>query len=92
MDLVKAIDVLIKLDWVGIIFKVVAVLFSVGYLGFGVIFHQQLAKMEKNALIYYDLIDQPDGTKKPTKPLIFSFSLLQLSIGVVLLIISLLVV
>jgi hypothetical protein len=67
-----------------------ATIFSIGYLGYAVVFYQQLLKMEKNALIYYHLLYFPDKKTKPPKPILFSFGLLQLTIGLVLLIISLL--
>lgn len=92
MDQANIINPLLQLNWAGIVFKIIAVLFSVGYLGYGLIFQQQIVKMEKNALIYYYLLEHPDEPGKPPKPLLFSFSLLQLFIGVILLIMSLLVV
>lgn len=92
MDQANIINLTLQLNWAGIIFKIIAVLFSLGYFGYGLIFQQQVVKMEKNALIYYYLLEHPNEAGKPPKPLLFSFSLLQLFMGVVLIFMSLLIV
>ena len=92
MDLVSLIKTFSQLEWFGLIFKAIAILFSVGYLVYSLIFQQQLIKMEKNALVYYYLLEHPESTEPPPKPLIFSFGLLQLFIGIALIIVSLFLV
>lgn len=92
MDLVNLFQTLNQLEWFGLIFKIIAIIFSVGFFGYSVIFQQQLIKMEKNALIYYYLLEHPENTDSPPRPLIFSFGLLQLFVGITLIIVSLFLV
>jgi len=89
METTGIVQALNQLQWFDLTFKALAVLFSVGYLGYAFIFQQQLVKMEKNALVYYFLLENPDYSDDPPHPTIFSFGLLQLFIGVSLLFISL---
>ncbi len=85
-----ALILLLKnLNWVNLVFKIIALIFSVGYLVYSVIYQQQLIKMEKNALIYYHLLNHPESSGNSPHSLLFSFSMLQLFISVGLMIISL---
>ena len=92
MELIEVVNTILNYSWLNILFKIIAVFLSIGYLGYAAVYHQQLLKMERNALIYYHLLFSPDSQNKPPKPILFSFSLLQLTIGLVLLIISLLLI
>lgn len=83
------VNLLLSLDWFRIIFKVVAMTLSLGYLIYTVIFYQQLVKMEKNALIYHHLLHDPDNLTQAGKPILFALSMLQLLIAVIMLLISL---
>ncbi|OGK64620.1 hypothetical protein A2313_03410 [Candidatus Roizmanbacteria bacterium RIFOXYB2_FULL_41_10] len=84
-----AILLLKDLNWLSLVFKIIALIFSVGYLVYSIIYQQQLVKMEKNALIYYHLLNHPGSSDESPHSLLFSFSMLQLFIGIVLIIISL---
>lgn len=92
MELIEAINTILNYNWLNIVFKIVAIFLSIGYLSYAIVYHQQLLKMERNALIYYHLLFSPDNQDKPPKPVLFSFSLLQLTIGLVLLVVSLLLI
>lgn len=92
MDIIDLVQNLRELNWLDLIFKIIALIFALGYLGYSIIFHQQLVKMKNNALVYYHLLNYPNSTDKPTPPMILSFSVLQLFIAVFLIIISLLLI
>ena len=88
MDVTLPVD-FFSLNWFAIIFKIVALILSLGYIIYAFIYLQQLSKMEKNALVYEHLLTNPDSVNQPGRSILFSLALLQLLVGFCLLIISL---
>jgi len=89
MDLNGPINIILGLSWPHLIFQLAAIIFSVGYLGYALIYHQQLIKMAKNTLVYEYLLTDPEQTQKPNQTILHSLSLLQLLLGAFMLIMSL---
>jgi hypothetical protein len=89
METQSALTILEQINWPKLIFKIVAFLLSFGYFGYSLIYQQQIIKMKKNTLIYYHLLEKPNSNEPPPQPLLFSFSLLQLFIGVFMVVMSL---
>jgi len=89
MDPTGTIEILKSLNYFGLFFKITAIIFSLGYLIYGVVFLQQQNKMEKNALIYEHLLDDPTSNTQQGRSIIFALSLLQLTLGLMLLFTSL---
>jgi len=89
MDTVNLAELIKSFNYLGLIFKISAFIFSVGYLIYGIVFLQQQIKMERNALIYEHLLNDPAATTKPGRSVLFSLSLLQLTLGLFLLFTSL---
>jgi len=89
MDPISIVEILKSLNYLNLFFKIASFLFSVGYLVYGIIFLQQQNKMEKNALIYEHLLNDPTNTYRPGKSVLYSLALLQLTLGLLLLFTSL---
>jgi hypothetical protein len=89
MDPTGTIETLKSFNYLNLFFKAIALIFSLGYLVYGVVFLQQQNKMEKNALIYEHLLDDPTSNTQQGRSIIFALALLQLTVGLVLLFTSL---
>lgn len=81
---------LLVLDWFRVLFKLVTILFTLGYLIYTLIYYQQVIKMGRNVLIFYHQLANPHHTGSSSKkPLIVAFAILQILFGVSLLLLSL---
>jgi len=89
MEPTSTAEIIRTFDYIGLLFKIAALIFSLGYLIYGIIFLQQQNKMEKNALIYEHLLDDPTNPSQHGRSILFSLALLQLTLGLFLLFTSL---
>lgn len=90
MALEQIIDILVNTPWSVVIFKLIAVLFSIGYLAYVVIFYQQQQKIIENTLIYYNKLISPQANTIPKNATLSALAILQTVFGLLLVIFSLL--
>ncbi|MCR4329553.1 MAG: hypothetical protein NUV65_03330 [Candidatus Roizmanbacteria bacterium] len=69
-------NVLASIDFIGLSIKIVGVLFSVGYLGFSIIFLQRLTKLDRTYTA-------------PSTRTLFAFAWVQIAIGTILILYAL---